>query len=399
MAVAHALGQVAEVGDILQDPTKTAAHQQDLILKKIPGFGQIRSFQDMLANVKGRIKQRELTFGWETFFRGQRGQLFEATDPRLAAIGSQEALGRAYRGMAVERPAEIDRSTWQGERRFVEQQMLLPAQDAAARARAEVDAARSVEGLSGERLGALQARGQGLHRRMREAEERRTAAVAREGPFRARQQAEIHIAGRDVQSAAGEVMQNELRMQQEIVRLKEAGLTVAQRESALRQASIALGQTELQILQQREQILSSGIQRFGGMSQLNRSIALQAARVIKGGGIANLPPQLLAMAEQAFPQFVGKEREKWFQTTPEFRTAQREGFLPEGNLNELRQQVAAKQFEVRLHVAIDHAALAEKVAQVLGREFGQVIASIKRQQIAERLERRAEQAVRNNTPG
>jgi hypothetical protein len=151
------------------------------------------------------------------------------------------------------------------------------------------------------------------------------------GPPGARQQGARDEAGLDLQEQLERESQLFDRMVRQREAVRNAGVEAANAEMRARQANIGVMQTELQILQQREQRMIGDASRLGGMNFIDRRMGLNAARQVRDQGIGNVTPQVREMAQRFAPEWFQQQARQFGENTPEFRAGRQEGFLEPGN--------------------------------------------------------------------
>jgi hypothetical protein len=131
---------------------------------------------------------------------------------------------------------------------------------------------------------------------------------------------------------------NRLQM---INQIRAAESAAAQEERRHREMIIGLMREDINILQQREQMLSQTAQRLGAMNPIQRRLGVMAAEQIAQHGMGNVPWFMIQHAQSVAPNLIGREAERFGESTPEFQTLRRLGeFGPETrSLSELRAAI------------------------------------------------------------
>jgi hypothetical protein len=434
VAAAGAVGAVVAAGTVIAQKTAatlnimnngalTVAQKQEQLFKTVlPGIAHAGlAIRDALLNTAERIRRANVHFTETTLAISQAARHDTVLGQMASELGGARARAKELGGISVTPAPAIDRSSFQGDIAYQEAMRRMPHQDTIARALAERSAAAAAHQYSGKRLHGLYAERKDLAKDLRDAEaaERRARAAENSrssarsvgaggfvggvvggavggvalGGF-ARDEAGRHEAGLNVQLAGERVAQNELQIQEEVNRQKQLGLSLAEKDSAIRKGNIGLAKEELSILQAKEQRAYSQRQRISGMNVVQRQMGLQALRLMKQHGYQNLPPELIAQAEAFSGAYVAKEREKF--VSAEEKTALKEGFIEKLDLNEVRKEVARVQTNVRVDVVLDEQQMARAVVDMLEPRLKHFMESIRVELAAEEAKQRAGRLVANN---
>jgi hypothetical protein len=399
---AAAAQKTAEAIHIFSNGALTVAQKQEMLFRSIPIIGNAGvNLANEINGVAERIRGANVRFAQTSLAISQAARHDTVLGQMASELVGARARAKELGGISVTPAPAIDRSTFQGEIAFREQQRRLPHQDTIARAEAERSAAATAHQYSGKRLQGLYAERKDLAQDLRDAEAAEERARRGEnrkgGPGYDRNAAGRHEAGLNLQLAGERVAQNELQIQEEVNRQKQLGLSLAEKESAIRKGNIGLAKEELSILQAKEQRLYSQRQRISGMNVVQRQMGLQALRLMKKHGYQNLPPELIAQAEAFSGAYVAKEREKF--VSAEEKTALKEGFIEKGVLNEVRKDVARVQTNVRVDVVLDEQQMARAVVDMLEPRLKHFMESIRVEHAAREAQRIAQRSVANNALG
>jgi hypothetical protein len=378
-AVTMALGRSARAIETVNDGFLSVAQKNEALAKQIPGGESLIAFVNAVSGVTNALQKLEVALG--------RSQLSLTNDLERqllrergrSEVGAASLRAQARGSLGFPGLPDIDRSTFQGDIRYQEESARLGHRFAVNRAEEERRAAERTYLQSGAAIETLRQRQVRLRRGLFQARTAQEQAFVNSNVFgitAATSRVEQTQAANRVSDAQKELANNQIRLEAEINRHKAYGLSLSEKESALRKAQNAALREELNILRNREQRLSGAAVGIGSMNAMQRAMGLNAARLIKQGGIGAVPPELQAMAASFAPDFVRKEREKFGQQTAEFKAAQREGLIQEGNLADIRKEIAKVQTQVEINVVLDEVALAEKIANVLARSFQDLLRNI-----------------------
>lgn len=376
------MSKLAETINTLSSSARTDAQKNEEIARSIPLIGRVAGafidLRDAANDIPDKIRRSKIAMEegllWQ---QGKQAQAM-ALDASRSAVGAYRARAGAFGGIAVGQAPLGDRSTYVGELRFQEESQRYPAQEAKKRAEAEALAGRDAVRGEQQRLNELVAKRGMLGRHVEATRGAERAAMGREsGATGSRQKAERQEAGAAAQLALNNFLLNEQRIVEQNNRLKAAGVTAAEKESAVRKANIAVMQAELSILQQKEQRLTGEAAALGQMNRVERMLAADAALAIKQGGLESVTPEQRELARRVAPGFVRKEEEKLGLSTAEGRRLREAGIHDGGNLDLVRQEIQKVQTQVQIAISLDEQALATKIAEALERAVGVLVKSIR----------------------
>lgn len=293
------------------------------------------------------------------------------TVPVRARLTGAQARSEAMADLALPGVPGGPRLTAGAERLFQEEMARLPARDAQARAEAERRAQAGVAEAAEARRAAEAVRLEDMARRHADARQRFEAA--RQGP-QALDSATALLLGRAAQEGAQKEADQARVVEEATTRAVESRLQLRERESQVRKAGIELAKAELAIAESREQRAVSDSQRLGAMSVGGREQALQAALFVKRYGLQAAGPALAGLAEQAFPDFIAKERERFgdVQARALRERALAGGLRPEDTdvgrfgVQQARAAADKARVELRAQVVLDEKETAKALAAELG---------------------------------
>lgn len=232
-----------------------------------------------------------------------RGQVYE--------YQFAEGTSRAYRGMGG--PGGMptfDRSSAIGARKSAESIQMLDSQDSRHYAAVQAQAARTAAGSQAAALAAAKANEARLFGDRQGAYKERRAKQELEDTTGVRDRAGVREALNKEELANASVTRANAQTEAEILRLKDAQSKAIAAESAYRKANIQVMQSELNILQQREDRMTGFAQKLGAMNEYEFEFAKEMLKEVKASGVENMPAELVDIAGQVAPEFIAKEREK-----------------------------------------------------------------------------------------
>lgn len=185
------------------------------------------------------------------------------------------------------------------------------------------------------------------------------------------------VAGKQEQEALNAVLLNRQQIQQAITQQQEASVSVAQKESDVRKADLAIAKSKLEVLKQQIQTISAQATRVGGMSEIDKSLGLAAARHVKRHGLRATPMEMRQRAAQFAPEWLQKEQERAGLEDPATKAAKAEGFFQEGDAVKKAIEAQKIQTEVQVKISLDEAALSDRIVAALARSFEKLVANIK----------------------
>lgn len=382
-AVTLAADKAASAIEVMNNGAMTAAQKQDQFTKMMPGGETYIKLRDAIAGVTESM--RLLALEHQNLSLAQAN----AQEKKMREVAGQAEVDRAANlGTAYNRARVPDtlnklaggRGTYAGQLAYEEAAARFGPQAALSRAEEEAKAARKDYGASGARRVDLEANRVRLIDRMDKARAAEEQAVKNGNAFGANagdNKVARTAAGLNALRAEQEVLNNEARIEAEINRQKDLGVTLAQKESAARQAQNGMLKAELQLLQQKEQRQSGAAQALGSMNPAQRAMAVQAVKMAQQvGDVGMLPPSLRGLAQQVAPGMMGKLTEKSGENSKEFKELQGLGAVDKGSLDETRREVAKTQTQVEVNVNLDTEAMAKKIAEALGKSLDALVKSI-----------------------
>jgi hypothetical protein len=438
-ATTSALGKAATAMDILGNSTTTAAQKQDALFANFVPMGDtILRFRDAVMGVTDSLRRTEIGHQ-DRMLQQSRGSYLESVVNREQAQATTHGhYAQAYARAEVPAAPNADRSTFQGDIQYSQQARLFPLQGNLARAQAESDAAKAdveasrsrLEQLKSDAAAASTKQDNAIIKMMEERDKENgpRAGATRGATGRPSSWYTMGIAGLAVGAnltglgkipgvnkaigglaslsdeawrdkparaaanvagveATAAVLQAEKLVQEEIVRLKERGLSAAEKESAVRKASIAIDRAQLGFLQEKEQRLGSQAVRLAGMGPAGRAVGSAYARMMqnmKPEAIANLPSSIIGQAQYYAPEFVRKRLEQAGEKLGGFVAEdKRRGILEMGKLSDVREEIGKKAMAVEVKLNFDRAELNRQIVEAVREALAGLVASIKAETAAQ----------------
>jgi hypothetical protein len=320
---------------------------------------------------------------------------------------------------------------WLGEIRYSEARQRAAAQDAIRRAEADLEAARRTEFQRRMLVlpRALGARDE-AQKRFDEADRRHQGVLAREnagamgaaasnivagnvgGPIvgwlaaqvagaQFRDKAGRAEASNDVLAAGLELDKQRARVAEERANWEKSALDVAEKESALRKASLSDQKQELAFAEAKVNRMATAAERMGALLPMERKQGVMAVETIQKYGYENVPQMVRQMAERVAPEWVRRKRQAAGEASPEYKQLQQMPgeVLDKGTLREARQTVAKLEQNVRVNVIIDEAKTRDAVMKAVTEAMKEWAKDIKIEIHDKMKEINARQQGRNNLGG
>jgi len=354
-----ALGGLAKGINLIGDSSKTAYQKSKEFASNIPIVGALFQLGEALDGKADRI--RKATVYAEQYAAGiaasgaAQSKYSANMSKRFASYERAQALGSLQLGGQ----GSTARGTYSEQLQYNDDQKRLQSKDKLNTAQAIANAARAAEIRQQEQLSKLDQRRNAVLGEREEAEERleKYTRIEQRGYSSGgrRNEAANEVANLDKRLAS-------LRNQREESASRLQGMSAerAQAESQARQANIELLRTELGLLQQKEQRLSSQAQAFGRLNEVEKDEFARVAELASTQGIKALLPQERDLLERGGAGgFVGKELEAAGANDPRLAKVQGLGVFEKGNLGDVRNQVDTQQQSVRVAVQFDQAQLAK----------------------------------------
>ena len=351
-AFGKALDKASKAMEILGGVTTTGAQKVEQLVKTFVPLGDtLIKFRDAVTGVTASIQAAQLTISQAMAFASAvHGAEMTQAPARRAAAGARNQAA-ALRGVAagVQAPALINRSTFQGDIAYHEQQSLLPLQDVARKSAAEAAAARqSYHGSLAEE--AVLRRRVGFHRsELARHTAEHAAIVHRENtnPAGGTDKAAKVEAALNMEREAQAVLQKSAELEAAITRSKELGLKATQAEAQASRDNLGVRKQHLSNLQAKEGRLMSQAERSGSLTHMEGWMGLHAARLIKKHGLGRASPEMIEAASRLAPDFIRKERQKWGPTRDFHRAAVEEKILEQGDVEQVRREQREEQTGIR----------------------------------------------------
>lgn len=402
--------------EILNNSFMTSAQKSDALTKEfIPGAAAFIALRRAVHGVTEALRQqewaqRQAIQAMEGQGKIQMMQIGAAQEmdthrARAAAFGSA-AASLALKGM----PGSImPRRTYEQEIAYQEQQHLLPGKYAAVHARAEAEATERALNASQKRLRDLKAeqpkllnevgtytdpllgqrktwvpnwggvlppdlvtegRGWGAMGRLHDA---RNSGLGRD-----EEQLAINKAANEAARAALSLAQNKVQQEKELVRIQQLSKDLAQKHAAERRAALEQEKGQLAFMQQQEGRLASGATAIGGMKRFERQQLVMAAKWFDNSKDPSLmPSHFLGLLQRANPEKVRKRFEQIGADSPELKELQRKGWLPKGDLEQMRHDIQVKAAEVQVKVLLNEAQTAAEIVKMLDPVLKELIRQLK----------------------
>jgi hypothetical protein len=386
MAFQAGLHKATEIVNIENDGTKTRAQKDRGIVEAVVPFAEsIRKLREAidgttetLAKNKRRLDYQKVSIEAGATYERKLFDFQAESNMAGARLRAHAEPGAAPGAMD-----RFDRGTAIGARKAAEQDIMMPAYDAARRANIEARAQRSQANLM-----AGLARGAGGESKKLKADADNKFARARElregertGP---RNKAAIDTAYTDALIAQDRYLKAQAREEDLIRRAKEAGLSATQAESAARKANIDVQRAELEVLKQREERMTGLAGKLGSMGIGDFEMAKAMLQTVRETGVENLPPEMVDMAAQVAPEFIAKQREKLGEQRAKEVAGENRGIddsilaeFEKSTLGEVRAKVDQVKADVRVMIDLDAQELAKAVVDTLNPLFRQFFDSIR----------------------
>ncbi|MBP3957728.1 hypothetical protein J8F10_20955 [Gemmata sp. G18] len=378
-----ALNKTAKGLEIMNDSfTSSAQKTRALVSEFIPLGESLIKFTDALDGTSDKMARQELNHRVEKATEGVayseyakvRGARYEASN---ASFMAQAAERFKYGARDT-----FDRTTEGGRIGHANEAMYGSARDQLTRALRDEHAARQgvarseglmsgTDKLIGEREGTVNKRREEL----RQVEILESRGI--------RQKSEIDKAQRAVDIAQGELMTAQKMKEEEINRLKERQLALAQAQSQVRKADIEMSKTELEIANRKVERASGAAERIGGMNRGERMMGVNALRLIDRVGAENLPPEILASAGSIAPGYVADAKRKSGEKAVRgmFLPDELKRYFPDGmggsdfdkSIKDQYKYLDKLQADVQVKIQLDEEALASKLAESLGPVIGRLL--------------------------
>jgi hypothetical protein len=326
-------------------------------------WGKFKELGNAIDGTTEAIRRSNIRLQQDSQFRSSMMSSLQETHGLDVSAGDARNRANVMAGAYAPGLAQFDRSTMAGEIGFQEEQQRFGARDSAASAERDAEVARRNLSDAQRRSGDADSAYKSARRNRLEVQGRYDSVMAGErgGERNAGGRATIGAELADAQGSEEAIFERRIQIRRE---LGQASVAAAEAESRARQANIAVMQTELQILQQREQRLTADASRLGGMNFLDRRLGSAAARMVQDQGIQNVSPEILAQARAYAPDFIAQQQRQFGETTPEFAEDRRRGILTPGSqsINEIRGQTAETQQGIRDAMIADQQQTAKKIA-------------------------------------
>ncbi len=381
-AAAAAANKTAHALEILQHSGMSAASKTDALVREfVPGGEALVRFRDAINGTADKIRQLQWRFEERRVEQNKGFEMEQARMGMTAQAATHAYRARAFASATPYAPVHTDRTTAGGEFQFQREQALLPHLNAIRRAEAEVQAVKGAIASSEVRLRnrrteagdakvwgteAMRQSGQefrGLNSAGRFADAAGALGTGLGGNRGTWSAVASGLGftnpalGRGLDAAAGlwlgdnkvgvkkaadesVTAQNALLQQQELIlaeinRRKDLGITLAEKESAVRKAHIGYMKAEVDFLRQQRETTAGVLERGGSMDPASQYRGLHAARMAKSyfqahGTLQGLPQDVQNAAQPFIPDVISKWRQESFKKTGVYGELKKEfGGAPE----------------------------------------------------------------------
>jgi hypothetical protein len=357
----------------------------------VPGAKQLREFFEAVSGTTEKLRMNEIKFADLTLQMQLRmqteGRMFEYRREQAAATAQATGMGSTpYAAFG-----QHDRSTVSGRIEYEDSMAKMQAQDEGVRARRRLAAARddmnkassfrqerftawSNAEINRDRLGVVDGfeGGRLKFKSQFSGGSSPLTRLQRDEDGGKRDKAGMDTALRDYQAANQEYMNTTKQYEQSITQEKEKQLKFLQAQSDVRKTDIAELKQEAAALERRENRMSEGQRRLGGLMEGELMIAENTMDMIRKNGLQNVNSQQLDWARKIAPREI--------ETMLEARGAERAKRLAEkgymdyekdyeggrATLQDVRTQRDKVQADVRVQIDLDEKTLAKDIAQALG---------------------------------
>ena len=421
-AAEQGLTKLARAAEVLATANTTLAQKQRMLIDEFVPFGaSLNKLSDAIRGITQQIFQRNQEYAINI----ARTDIQARGNAVLRGVGSEYATAQARAGAIANSPMPVyqsfDRGTVAGMHAYGEQAIMLPAREAARSSGIEAQTARAAANFEANResqmrarLAELEGRRGGLNDDLANQRHRenilaqrnargdlpRNLGLALTNPFlaagglvatanRSRNETGINAAAASVQENEREIAAQTAALQEQILKSKEQGVRAAEAESRHRRDLINIQKAELEQLKQKEQRMSAIQQAVGGMSRGQFAASARAVEQVRRRGIGNVSAQTAALAAQAAPEFIGRQREalggqrlealRGRMGAEAFGEVYGRDFSPGNTLAETRRQVDKVQAEVQVAISLDERTLATEIVKTLEPVFQRLIEVINSQ--------------------
>lgn len=277
----------------------------------IPFFSTIRKFGEALDGTAEAIRKAGAKLAHDLAVQSVSaanratlsGFAADTMDPFRATVRAGRARG-ALPGMQT-----YDRASAIGAEHSREQDITLPAADAARRAKLTADAAKEELFMRSSAAKSAAVREQRSRAESQAAYDRVQAIQKSENSGGGRDKAGKATAIGEAQAAFDRQQKDSVALETELNRVAQATVKAKQAEAEAQRAVVDQQKAELQLLQQKEQRMAGYAQKLGSMNEADFEMAKEALKAVKENGLENLPAEIADQAAQIAPEFIAKQRE------------------------------------------------------------------------------------------
>ncbi len=346
--VGQGLRGAAFAMDVLGDSSRSPEQKMQALARSLPIIGSLADgwirFVESLDGTTDKLRRN-----------AERLQVFEAVRGVQASYESKKSAARfelvraehratALGNLSAPEQGETARETNLQEIAYKQSRQLQPLRDRLQESQAEADAARATKDFADrdvQRYEGWLKRHQDTRRANRE------HIIALQGqtgedPLDSRK-AKIDTALRKQQETHVNISAVEGHLEEARLRQRQAAVTLAEKESAIRKDGLEISQRELQFAEQREQRLAGQAQRYGAANEVDRALALQAAKQLKEKGYESLIPEQRESFEKLYgPGALGKHAQAAAEREPGFKAFQQAGADVRGPVGGAADRAAAR---------------------------------------------------------
>lgn len=281
------------------------------------------------------------------------------------AAGYAGAMG----GMPVQAAVGGDRDTVAGQRQYERERLLAPLRMQRDMAQAQIAGARAAETAAWVARSRTSMQLAGLRMERSGHEERLPSAADRTwGEWWRGQRGAISRVRTDIAGTDAGIQQGRQSLEAASNEYKARSLELAQRESEVRKANVAIARAELSLLEQKEQRLHAQLGLLGNMTRGQRNMAVRAAMRVDRVGWDQAGPAARQLAMQLNPDKAGILAKQAAEASGVLDRLP-VGWRREGTRAGLDEEIRQADASVREATRIDAQKLAESVKKTMA-DFG-----------------------------
>jgi hypothetical protein len=398
------VNKTAQAMEILSDSTLSGARQTQKLVEQLPIFGGFAKSLDNLSKAMVGLSETLRRNERQTSVFRAVHSIESAAQIRInasqAELATSQSKFQGLRDLPGLAQGPTARSTVAEQREYERFLRFAPLETKQRLAGVDIVAARRGRNETGRQLEAAEMSRQ-------EIEERRTGIFQQISRVKAR---DYRVEGSaDRQRKLDDLYTRLARADTELeskgkeieairLRYKEQSVALGEKESAQRKVGIEYARTELEILRQREQIATSQARTLGGMSVVEREMALASAKLVKRHGLERLPPDVRARAKSLFPGTIGKMEEELGQRFIGRARAVGGEFAKEyeDEIPTIRAKVDRSELTVRNIIEVDEKKLAQAIRDAMQDWVKSVVTEATKAADNERRKREAAQQQQHN---